>query len=823
VIGLSKKIIIVGGVAGGASTAARLRRLDEQAEIILVERGEAISYANCGLPYYIGAIINDRDQLFLQTPQSMKNRFNIDVRVCSAVVGIDRTAKAVVINDLANGQTYRESYDQLVLSTGSTPIIPKIAGIDSDRVFGLRNIPDMDRIKEFVDSQQVATAVVVGGGFIGVEMAENLTHLKQKVTLVELADQVLGNLDYEMAAKVHQELRDHGVRLVLGKAVAALRPAETAVEVVLNDGKAIPADLVIMAVGVRPEVGLAREVGLELGSTGALRVNQQLQTSDPSIYAVGDAIEVTELVSGKPYWVPLAGPANRQGRILADILAGRTVTYQGAQATAIVKVFDLAAGSTGLNEKALMKWGLEYQTSIIHSNSHASYYPHATPLTIKLLFAPQDGRLYGAQVVGYDGVDKRLDVLATAIRFQKTVADLTELELAYAPPFSSAKDPVNIAGYAASNLLNGDVAGIAWDQLLQQGLEKFYLIDVREPVELQMGQIPGAINIPLDQLRGRLDQLPHDREIVVYCQVGLRAYLAARILLQNGFTRVRNLSGGYKTFSLAQRERELTRQTAPETGGSSSNSAAEPGEALPWSAVQKLNTCGLQCPGPILQVYQAVQQLRDGQVVEVTASDPGFAHDIGAWCQRTGNTLKKLDRTAGQITAWIQKGGAKLEPSRTSANQDKTIVVFSGDLDKALAALVIATGAAAMGRKVTLFFTFWGLNILRKPRRVKVAKGFLDRMFGIMMPCGSTKLGLSRMNLAGMGPRLIRRVMGQKRIDSLESMIGQARTLGISLVACQMSMDVMGIKPEELIDGVRVGGVATYLAAAEESNVNLFI
>jgi NADPH-dependent 2,4-dienoyl-CoA reductase/sulfur reductase-like enzyme/peroxiredoxin family protein/rhodanese-related sulfurtransferase/TusA-related sulfurtransferase len=823
---MTKKVIIVGGVAGGASTAARLRRLDEDAEILLIERGEEISYANCGLPYYIGDVIPERDRLFLQTPGSFRGLFNVDVRVRSEVVRIERETKEVVIHDLTAGRNYRENYDQLVLSTGSTPIVPRIPGIDSNRVFVLRNIPDMDRLKQFVAHNPVSAAVVIGGGFIGLEVAENLTRLKKNVTIVEMANQVLNNLDYEMAAQVHQELRDQGVNLVLGNGVTAIRETERALEISLNDRRTLNADLVVMAVGVRPEVRLAAEAGLELGPTGALRVDRRLRTSDSDIYAVGDAIEITEIIVEKRCWVPLAGPANRQGRILADILSGRAEEYTGAQATSIVKVFDLTAGSTGLSEKTLQKWGIDYLTSIIHSNSHASYYPGAKPLTLKLLFAPGDGKLYGAQAVGYEGVDKRLDVLATAIRFGKTAVDLTELELAYAPPFSSAKDPVNIVGYTATNILNGDVSVITWDRLLREGPENFFLLDVRDPVGVQTGGIAGAVNIPLDQLRARLSELPKDREIVLYCQVGLRAYLGARILLQNGFTRVKNLSGGYKTFSLVQHDRERAAAEGHhppassgtvKLGGESVTSREAAKESV------KLNACGLQCPGPILQVYQSIQKMSDGQLLEVTASDPGFANDVKSWCQRTGNTLEKLERADGCIKAWIRKGTAKPGETRPSAAQDKTIVVFSGDLDKALASFVIATGAAAMGRKVTMFFTFWGLNILRKPQRVRVAKQLLERMFGMMMPRGSTRLGLSRMNMGGMGPKLIRMVMGQKKIASLESMVSQARTLGVTLMACQMSMDVMGIKKEELLDGVEVGGVATYLAAAEESNVNLFI
>jgi NADPH-dependent 2,4-dienoyl-CoA reductase/sulfur reductase-like enzyme/peroxiredoxin family protein/rhodanese-related sulfurtransferase/TusA-related sulfurtransferase len=820
---MTKKVVIVGGVAGGASTAARLRRLDEQVEIVLLEKGDAISYANCGLPYYIGGVITDRDELFVQTPEGMKKRFNIDVRVKHEVLKIDPAKKELLIKDLQQGHTYVESYDRLVLSPGSRPIVPKIPGADLSKVFTLRNIPDTDRIKQYLLNNKVHSAVVVGGGFIGIEMAENLSESKIKVSLVEMAQQVLNNLDYEMAAMVHQEMRGKGIDLILGNGLAAISETGKTLEVTLSNGQKIPADIVIMAVGVKPETKLAVEAGLVIGVTGAIQVNQKMQTSNPDIYAVGDAVEIQEIVSGKPGWLPLAGPANRQGRLLADILAGRDEIYHGAQGTSIVKVFNLTAGSTGLNEKVLKKWGVPYLSSITHPNSHAAYYPGASPLTIKLLFAPKDGKILGAQAVGYEGVDKRLDVLATAIRFQKTVFDLMDLELAYAPPFSSAKDPVNIAGYAASNIINQDVGAVTWDQVSSEQQNQRFYLDVREPIEVELGAIPGAVNIPLHELRGRLAELPKDKEIIVNCQVGLRAYIASRILAQNGFTKVKNLSGGYKTYHIAKQEQNfLDGSVKPKTV--SAPFVTENKEENSNMDVVKVNACGLQCPGPILQLYNRMQPLNDGDILEITASDPGFANDVEAWCSRTGNTLIQLDRGAGQIMARIRKGSAvKASTPIAALPQDKTIVVFSGDLDKAIASFIIATGAASMGRQVTMFFTFWGLNILRKPKRVKVKKGLLDKMFGIMMPRGSSKLGLSRMNMAGIGPKMIRMVMKKKNIAALESMIGEARMMGIKMVACQMSMDVMGIKKEELIEGVEIGGVASYLAAAEQGNVNLFI
>lgn len=822
---MNKKIVIIGGVAGGASTAARLRRLDETMEIVILEKGEFISYANCGLPYYIGGVIEDREQLLIQTPAGMKQRFAVEVRVKHEVLKIDRVKQEIVVKDLHQNRTYVQNYDVLVLATGSYPIIPNIPGVEQRQVFTLRNIQDTDRIKQYLGDNKVTTAVVVGGGFIGLEMAENLVHAKKKVTLIEMANQVLSNLDYELASIIHQELRQNGINLMLGEGLAAISEnrERKSLEVITNTGKKIIADLVILAIGVRPDNRLATDAGLATGSSGAIQVDQRFKTSDPNIYAVGDVIEVAEIVSGKMSWIPLAGPANRQGRLLADILAGRNVSYQGAQGTAIVKLFNLAAGSTGLPEKTLKKMGVAYQTTTIHSNSHAAYYPEALPLTIKLLFTPGAGRILGAQVVGFDGVDKRLDVLATALRFEKTVFDLTELELAYAPPFSSAKDPVNIAGYVAANIINQDVAVATWDDLLGETANDLFLLDVREPAEVQLGQIPGAVNIPLHQIRKRLEEIPKNREIIVYCQVGLRAYLAARILKQNGFM-VKNLSGGYKTWSAITKDRSQGAATTAKSEVASVASLNYEAENKETNDLVKINACGLQCPGPILQLFNKMPHLNEGDVLEITASDPGFANDVEAWCLRTGNSLLKLDRAPGKITAQIRKGTPSREiAAPNTANLDKTIIVFSSDLDKAIAAFIIATGAAAMGRKVTLFFTFWGLNILRKPRRVKVAKSFMDRAFGLMMPRGSTKLGLSQLNMGGIGSKLIRMTMSRKNIASLESLIDQSRMMGIRLVACQMSMDVMGIRKEELLDGVEVGGVASYLAAAEDGNVNLFI
>ncbi len=564
------KILIVGGVAGGASAAARARRLSETAEIILFERGEFISFANCGLPYHIGGDIPSRDALLLQTPQSLKRRFNIEVRTFNEVVAIERAQKQVTVRNLLTGEQYQESYDKLLLSPGAAPLRPPIPGIDNPHTFSLRNIPDMDRILAALEHDKPAHATVVGGGFIGLEMMEALHQRGLKVSLVELSGQVMAPVDREMANLLHQAMVDRGIDLRLNTGLMSvetldLPPAEQeasgdfeaatesgvrGLRLTLSDGQQLDTGLLILAIGVKPETLLAAQAGLELGPRGGIWVDAGMRTSDADIFAVGDAVEETDFVTGQPTLIPLAGPANRQGRIAADNMLGRNEYYKRTQGTAICKLFDLAVASTGLNEKALKRAGLAFEKIYVHPGSHAGYYPGAHPVSLKLLFDPADGRILGAQAVGKDGVDKRIDVLAVAQRAGLTVYDLQDLELTYAPPFGSAKDVVNMAGFVAANLLKGDTAICHSEDVLARGDEQ-WVLDVRNPGELEShGRIEGAINIPVDELRGQLHNLPRDKEILVTCQVGLRGHVACRLLVNAGF-RARNLSGGFKTFQMA--------------------------------------------------------------------------------------------------------------------------------------------------------------------------------------------------------------------------------------------------------------------------------
>jgi len=547
---LSRKVLIVGGVAGGATAAARLRRLDEKARIIMFEKGDYISFANCGLPYYIGDVIRDKEELTLQTPESFSQRYNVDVRIKSEVISIDRQNKAVTVKDLISGETYHESYDVLILSPGAEPVVPPFEGSRLDAVFTLRTIPDTYRIKEYVQSNKPRRAAVIGAGYIGIEMAENLHNLGLDVSIIELSDHVIQPLDPDMAAEVHHHILSKGVSLYLGKGVTAIRSSREGYELVLSSGESIHADMVILAVGVRPESRLANEAGLETGVRGCIVTNTRMQTSDPYIYAVGDAVEVVDFITGEKVFVPLASPANKQGRIAADNICGIDSTYNGTQGTAILKAFDMTVAVTGSNERTLKAAGIDYEKSYTYSSSHADYYPGATSMTIKLLFDKKTSVILGAQITGYQGVDKRCDVLSTAIRTRMKVQDLVELELAYAPPFGSAKDPVNIAGYVASNIQNGSMQAFYWHDVDQIDPSSSILLDVRTEYEFRKGTLKGAINIPLDSLRDRLNELDKNKPVYVFCQVGLRGYVASRILMQKGFDKVYNLSGGYRLYMM---------------------------------------------------------------------------------------------------------------------------------------------------------------------------------------------------------------------------------------------------------------------------------
>lgn len=841
------KVIIIGGVAGGATTAARIRRVDESAEIILLEKGKYISYANCGLPYYIGGVIEEREKLFVQTPEAFSTRFRVDVRTENEVIFIDRKRKTVTVRQ-SSEDTYEESYDKLLISTGASPVRPPLPGIDLNGIFTLRNVADTDKIKEYINRHAPRRAVVVGAGFIGLEMAENLHAQGAKVSIVEMGNQVMAPIDFSMASLVHQHLMDKGVNLYLEQAVASFERDGKGLKVNFKNGQSIAADIVILSIGVRPETNLARAAELTIGPAGGIAVNDYLQTSDESIYAIGDAIEYRHPITGKPWLNYLAGPANRQGRIAADNILGAKIPYEGSIGTSIAKVFDMTVASTGLPGKRLRVEGIDYMSSTIHPSSHAGYYPDAMPMSIKITFDKQTGRLYGGQIVGYDGVDKRIDELALVIKHEGTIYDLMKVEQAYAPPFSSAKDPVAIAGYVAEDIITGKTNPVYWRELRDIEMENKFLLDVRTSDEFALGTLPGAVNIPLDELRDRLTELPKDRMIYTFCAVGVRGYLAYRILTQHGFEKVRNLSGGLKTYRAATAPiiihedngseiEEMPTQQKGSGSASAAQSAASANQPIaptnqaaastaPIAAAKtiRVDACGLQCPGPILKMKKTMDGLASGERVEITATDPGFPRDAAAWCSSTGNQLISKEASGGKSVVIIEKGEPKSCNIVTSCEgKGKTFIMFSDDLDKALATFVLANGAAATGQKVTIFFTFWGLNVIKKLQKPKVEKDIFGKMFGMMLPSSSKKLKLSKMSMGGIGGKMMRYIMKEKGIDSLESLRQQALENGVEFIACQMSMDVMGVKQEELLDEVTIGGVATYMERADNANVNLFI
>lgn len=821
----SLRIVIVGGVAAGASAAARARRLSETARITVLERGPDVSFANCGLPYHIGGEIADRSRLAVQTPESLAKLLNIDVRVRTEALRIDRARKVVVARELSPGAGEREiPYDKLVLAPGAAPLRPPLPGIDDPRVLTLRNLQDMDRIK--VAAGAAARVLVIGAGFIGLEMAEQLKRLGKAVAVVEAADQVLPPLDPEIAAPVAQGLRAEGVELVLGDAIAGFATEGAGVGAMLKSGRTLFADFVVLAIGVKPESGLAAAAGLEAGARGAIKVDEFMRTSDPDIYAAGDAVESFDRLAGAPMNLPLGGPANRQGRMIADHIfrPAEARPYPGHLGTAIVRVFDVVAGSTGWSEKRLAQAGRTYRSTIVTDYQHASYFPGATPLTLKLLWSPEDGRVLGAQAVGADGVDKRLDVIATALAGKMSVDDLAELELAYAPPFGSARDVVNTAGFAAQNARTGLVRPVAG---LPAGRA---VLDVRPAAVAQVSPMPDAVNIPFPELRARLGELDRSRPWVTVCSLGKTSYFAARVLAQAGFD-VTSLAGGVRVRPVAQPGADAVSPRKSDPASVASPTVA----AAPALEPASLDCTGMACPGPLMSVKARCETLSPGQELAVTASDPGFARDIDAFASSNGFELLGVERAKGLVKARLRRpanaasaraatGGLPTMPAGDARRKGATLVVFSGEMDKVMASLVIANGAAAMGGRVTMFFTFWGINALRREEPVKVGgKSVLDRMFGRMLPRGLGALPLSKMNFFGAGRRMMKHQMASKNLPNLPGLFGAARLAGVRLVVCTMSMDAMGIRAEELLDGVEFGGVADYLASAETTGTNLFI
>ena len=808
-----KKVLIVGGVAGGASTATRLRRLDENLEIIIFEKGEYVSFANCGLPYHIGEVIENRESLLVQTPESLKARFNLDVRVNSEVIEVNGEDKKVKVKT-KNGEEYEENFDFLVLSPGAKPLFPSIKGIESNKIFTLRNINDMDKIKAEIKNSNIKKATVVGGGYVGVETAENLKHLGIDTTLIEAAPHILAPFDSEISNVLEFELVNNGLKLMTSEKVVEFLEAENEIIIKLESGKTVTTDIVILSIGVSPDTKFLQNSGINLGEKGHILVNENLETNLKGVYALGDIILVKNYLTNQDVAIPLAGPANRQGRIVAGNIVGRNEKYKGSLGTAIIKIFELTAASTGLNERTLKQLNIPYEKIYLHPNNHAAYYPGASPISIKALYNKENKQILGAQALGISGVDKFIDVIATSIKFKATIDDLSELELAYAPPFLSAKSPANMLGFIGQNIEDGLLEQVFMEDLKNYNEKENIILDVREELELIGGKFDNSINIPLSELRKRYNELPKDKEIWTYCAVGLRGYIASRFLSQKGY-KVKNLAGGIKS-----REKVILKAQEEENLNKESNSNIGKEEDY-------LDLSGLSCPGPLVKIKEKIDKLQENEELKVKVSDPGFYNDIQAWSKVTKNTLLSLDKKDGLTYATLQKRKTSKVIEKNHENviiEDKsnmTMVVFSGDLDKAIAAFIIANGALTMGKKVTMFFTFWGLSILKKKNLSK--KNFIEKMFAMMLPKNSKDLPVSKMNFFGIGAKMIRSVMKKKNIMSLEELIKKAIDSGVNITACTMSMDVMGINKEELIDGINYGGVGQYLGEAEKSNNNLFI
>ena len=776
------KLLIVGGVAGGASTATRARRLNEDAEIILFERGEFISYANCGLPYYIGNEITERGDLLVTTPELLINRFNVDVRTFSEVTEIDRANKSIKVMDIRKGETYTENFDKLVLCPGGSPIKPPLGGIDLDTVFVLWTIPDSDEIKAFIENNKPKSAVVIGGGFIGLEMAENLIAKGLDVTIVEMLDQVMPPLDYEMVSIVHSHIIESGCRLHLKDAVSSFRKENDRTVVTTNSGAEIECDMVILSIGVRPNNELARKAGLELGDRGGIRTDEHMLTSDPDIYAAGDVVEVKDFVSGQPAMIPLAGPANKQGRIVADNIFGRRSVFNGTQGSAVVKVFDMTVALTGNSEKGLKRYDIPYLVSYTQSGSHASYYPGSQMMNVKLIFSPEDGKILGGQIVGMEGADKRIDVIATAIRAGMTVFDLEELELAYAPPYSSAKDPVNMAGFVASNILRKDVENIYWNEIEDLDGDEFVLLDVRDDEEIEMhALLEGAVHIPLNQLRGRLYELDKTKTYIIYCAMGQRGYIGYRMMVQHGF-RCKNLSGGYNLYMAPRTNLDSIPVRSPCEAELTSGKQLIGDAKIDFT----VNACGVPCPGPIMKLSKKMGEMEDGNILKITASDRGFASDVPGWCSKSGNQLLSLSSDKGIFTAVIRKGMPsediceKLADDSDDEGDDgvsKTAITINTSEPKDLfPAFILASSAAASGDEVILYFTPNAAPALKK--------GVLEAM-----------------EMKGM-PDMADLVEGVAFMDG-------------RFLLCELALKTGELTAEELREEVEVVGVTTFVVAAQ--------
>lgn len=821
---MQRRLVIVGGVAGGATAAARAKRLDKTVDVTVIEKGPDVSFANCGLPYYIGREITDRSKLSLQTPQSLSDALKAKVLTMTEALAVDPAKKEVTVK--ANGETKKITYDALILSPGASPLRPPLKGIDNPKIVTLRNLQDMDRIDALVHLPATKRIAVIGAGFIGLEVVEQLHRIEGKtVTLIERTPTVLPQADEEISSFLHNAMIEKGVQLVLGDCVESFEQLPNgALRVNLATKGALEVDAVVLAIGVRPDSKLAVDAGIKTVSTGHIATNGFMQTDKDSIYAVGDVVETADLVfPDRRAVAALGNVANMQARIAVDhYVKGSKQQYKGSLGTAIVRVFDNTLAVTGWSEKRLKAAGIPYATTTVTADNHAGYYPGALPITIKITFDPVTGRLYGGQAVGIDGVDKRVDVLATAITGGLTVEDLSLTQLCYSPPFGSARDVANIAGLAGRNIRDKLVTP---KYSLTDPSTKY--IDVRPADAAALHPIPNSINIPLGEVEEKGKSLDKSLTYTTVCNLGKTSYFAARKLSQLGLN-VNSLVGGLRVH-----DKPVSSPPAPGSATSSSGPCCNAGSPPPQGgsgAVVNLDCTGMSCPGPLLKLKSTIDALSPGAQLVVTATDPGFAADLKAFVNSRGLTLLSVGTERGIVTGKLinaAPGGAAAPAPGTGnasgARKGATIVVFSKDMDKVLAAFVIANGAAAMGGDVTMFFTFWGLNALRHPHRSGGRKSIVEAAFGKMMPRGINKLQLSNYSFGGIGALLMKSEMKKKNLPNIPSLMQQAKAQKIRMVACTMSMDAMGISKDELIEGIEYGGVADYLASAEKSGTNLFV
>ena len=825
------KIVVVGGVALGATFSTRMRRLSEEHEITIYEKSGFVSYANCGLPYNLSGKIA-REKLEVSTPEDLKKAFNINVNVYHEVTKIDTASKKLTIENVKTGKTITDTYDKLVLGPGTRALVLPIPGMDKEKaVFTLKNLDDLDKVTEYIKNENPKKAVVFGAGFIGLEVAESLIEAGWDVSVIDIADTVV-KLDKDMSSLAENELTDNGIKLYLKAFTDEIDVKNK--EVVLKDGRRIPYELIFATAGIKPNTEFIAAAGIKVDDRGIVVTNKQMQTSDKDVYAGGDIVYTPHAITGKKVYSPLAWGANRQARVIANHIAGIKDEQPPTFNTAIIKLFRKGAAQTGLSEFAAKQEGFEIGTSIIDSNHHAGYYPGAKKVITKLIFDKGTLRILGGQAVG-ENPDKKIDVIATAIQNEATLYDLQDLNLAYSPPYGSARDVINVV---ASVAINGIERNIKYVRGMDVP-EGAYIIDVRPEVVFSMGSMPGAINIDKEELRTS-DKLPSDkdREIHLLCNTGHESYNAWSILSGMGYTNLINIQGGLQHYNAWKKATTYTPElssTISQPVAKDASASAPVASATPANGVvHDVDCSGLSCPGPILKVANKLKEVNDGDILNVKATDFGFETDIKVWATKNGHTVMSVTSDNDGVKAQIAKGSVSkagvinedtkaLAGAMLQGKKKATIVLFSGDYDKMIGAMIIAQAAASLGTEVTIFTTFWGLNALRVKPKKRIKKTFIEKRFAKKMPMGAAKLPLSQMNMGGLGKKMIKSIMKKHNVTTPEVMLQQSIDMGINIIACTMSMDLMGLKKEELIDGIGFAGAAAYVAESDDSNLTLFI